>query len=140
MQARLQSNDIRSSQAVWSQLVADLDLSGAVRLLAINCAFLKREGNTVFLVLDPRSESMLTKPRKDAIAASLSKYFGEKLVVDITVGAAQEETPVQQESRMADERLEAARLSLEADPNVQTLKTMFGAELKTESIELISGE
>ncbi|MDH5622386.1 MAG: DNA polymerase III subunit gamma/tau, partial [Gammaproteobacteria bacterium] len=77
---------------------------------------------------------------KDAIAASLSKYFGEKLVVDITVGAAQEETPVQQESRMADERLEAARLSLEADPNVQTLKTMFGAELKTESIELISGE
>jgi len=36
------------------------------------------------------------------------------------------------------ERLEAARQSLEADPNVQTLKNMFGAELKTDSIELIN--
>lgn len=124
----------------WSQLVTDLGLSGALRLLASNCAFVKRERNTVFLVLDPRSESMLTKQRKDAIADSLSEYFGENLVVDITVGAAQEETPVQQKSRMADERLEEARLSLEADPNVQTLKSMFGAELKTDSIEIISGE
>ncbi len=124
----------------WSQLVTDLGLSGALRLLASNCALLRREGNTVFLGLDPRSESMLTKQRKDAIAASLSEHFGEPLVVDIQLGAAHEETPVQQESRMADERLEAARLSLEADPNVQTLKNMFGAELKTESIEIISGE
>jgi len=124
----------------WSQLVIDLGLSGALRLLASNCALLRREGSTVFLVLDPRSESMLTKQRKGAIADSLSDHFGETLVVDITVGAAQKETPVQQESRLADERLEEARLSLEADPNVQTLKSMFGAELKLDSIEIISGE
>ena len=48
------------------------------------------------------------------------------------------ETPVQEESRMADERMEAARQSLEADPNVKALKDMFGAELKTDSIELIN--
>jgi len=41
---------------------------------------------------------------------------------------------------MADERLEEARQSLEADPNVKALKTMFGAELKTDTIELISGD
>ena len=34
-------------------------------------------------------------------------------------------------------RLEAARQELEADPNVQTMKNMFGAEIKTETIELI---
>jgi hypothetical protein len=39
---------------------------------------------------------------------------------------------------MADERMEAARQTLEADPNVQALKDMFGAELKTDSIELIN--
>ena len=43
---------------------------------------------------------------------------------------------MQEESRMADERMEAARQTLEADPNVQALKNMFGAELKTDSIEL----
>ena len=128
------------SDPQWSQLVADLQLSGAERLLASNCAYLRREKNTVFLGLDPRSEAMLTKQRKDAIGERLSAHFGESLVVDIALGSAAEETPIQQESRMADERLEEARQSLEADPNVQTLKTMFGAELKTDTIEIISGD
>jgi len=124
----------------WSRLVGDLGLTGAVRLLASNCAYLRREGNTVFLGLDPRSDSMLTKQRKDIIAERLSAHFGENLLVDIALGSAKEETPVQQESRLADERLEEARQSLEADPNVQTLKNMFGAELKADTIEIISGD
>ncbi len=81
---------------------------------------------------------MLTKSRKNALAESLSKHFGETLVVDVTMGAEATETPVQQESRMADEKMEAARQELEADPNVKAMKNMFGAELKTDSIELIS--
>ena len=124
----------------WSQLVVGLGLSGAVRLLASNCAYLRREENTVFLGLDPRSESMLTKQRKDTIAECLSEHFGEKLFVDITIASEVAETPVQQESRMADEQLEEARKNLEADPNVQAMKNMFGAELKTDTIELISGD
>jgi DNA polymerase-3 subunit gamma/tau len=124
----------------WNVLVPNLGLSGASRLLASNCAYLKREGDTVFFGLDPRSESMLTKQRKGLIADSLSKYFGETLTIDIEMGSAAEETPVQQESRKADERLEEARRSLEADPNVQSLKSMFGAELKTDTIEIISGD
>ena len=122
----------------WSALVTELRLSGAVRLLASNCAFLKREKNTIHLGLDPRSESMLTKQRKDVLGERLSTHFGEKLTVDIELGADAGETPVQEESRMADERIEAARQTLEADPNVQALKNMFGAELKTDSIELIN--
>ncbi len=124
----------------WSELVVSLGLSGAVRLLASNCGYSRREGNTIYLGLDPRSESMLTKQRKDAIATSLSEHFGEPLLIDIAMDSRAEETPIQQESRMADERLEEARQTLEADPNVQTLKNMFGAELKTDTIEIISGE
>jgi len=120
----------------WSALVATLGLTGAVRLLAINCVFLRRAGNTIHLGLDPRSDSLLTKQRKDSLAERLSSYFGESLQVDIELGADAGETPVQEESRMADERMEAARQTLEADPNVQALKNMFGAELKTDSIEL----
>ncbi len=122
----------------WGELVSGLGLSGAVRLLASNCAYLRREGNTVYLGLDPRSDSLLTKPRKDALASRLSEHFGESLNVDIALGAETAETPVQQESRMADERMEKARQTLEADPNVQAMKNMFGAEIKTETIELIN--
>ncbi len=121
----------------WSDLVAQLGLGGAVRLLASNCVFLRREGDTVCLGLDPRSESLLTNSRKDALARKLSEHFGEKLSVGIELGAASGETPVQAETRLADEQLEAARRSLEADPNVQALKNMFGAEIKADSIELL---
>ena len=122
----------------WSALVVQLGLTGTVRLLASNCAFLRREGNTVHLGLDPRSESLLTRQRKDMLGERLSAHFGEKLTVDIELGADVGETPVQEESRIADERIEAARQTLEADPNVQTLKNMFGAELKADSIELLN--
>ena len=121
----------------WSALVAGLGLGGAVRLLASNCVYQERSGDTICLGLDPRSESMLTKKRKEELAKRLSAHFGERLSVEIRLGADAGETPVQEESRLADERMEAARQSLEADPNVQALKDMFGAELKPETIELI---
>ncbi len=122
----------------WSELVTGLGLGGAVRLLASNCAFQRREGNTLYLGLDPRSESLLTRPRKAAIAEALSKRFGETLNVEIEIGADGNETPLQEETRLADERMEAERQKLEADPNVQAMKNMFGAELKTDTIELIN--
>lgn len=137
---RTPSAAVQWSEPDWSQLVIGMKLAGAVRLLASNCAYLRRDGNTVHLGLDPRSESMLTKQRKDTIAEALSEHFGEALKVEIAIGAAQAETPLQQESREADEKLEEARQSLEADPNVQALKSMFGAELKTDTIEIISGD
>jgi DNA polymerase-3 subunit gamma/tau len=99
----------------WKQLISNLGLAGAVRLLASNCALLRREGNTVFLSLDPRSESMLTRERKDKLAAALSECFSEPLTVDISIGAAAEETPMQEESRIADERIEAAKAALESE-------------------------
>jgi DNA polymerase-3 subunit gamma/tau len=129
---------VRWEEPDWGVLVGRLGLGGAVRMLASNCAYLERDGNTIRLGLDARSESLLTKQRQNAIAEHLSRYFGEKLAVVVEIGADGSETPVQEEVRMADERLEAARQSLEADPNVQALKNMFGAELKTDTIELIN--
>jgi len=120
----------------WKELIPQLGLSGADRLLAGSCAFLKRKGKTVYFSLDPPSESYLTRPRKDSLAASLSEHFGESLKVDISISEVEVESPLQEESRHADERVEAERVKLEADPNVKALKDMFGAELKTESIKL----
>lgn len=122
----------------WKTLTADLGLPGAVRLLAGNCALIGREGNTVYLRLDPRSESVLTRKRKEALGAALSAHYAEDLTVDITIGDTAGETPLQTQSRLEDERFEAARASLESDPNVQAMKNMFDAELKTDSIELIN--
>ena len=122
----------------WKSLISELALSGAVRLLAGNCAYLRRDGATVLLSIDPRSESLLTQPRKAALAEALSNRFGETLSVDITIGEAVAETPMQEETRRADERIDAAKATLEADPNVRALKDMFGADMNADSIELLN--
>jgi DNA polymerase-3 subunit gamma/tau len=124
----------------WCELVAGLGLNGAGKLLASNCAYLRREKNVIYLGLDRRSESLLTGSRQEAIAAALSSRFGEELKVDIAVGAATDiETPVQKAARLVDEKRDAARESLEADPNVKALQEMFGAELNPDSIEPLNG-
>ena len=120
----------------WMELAAELGLAGADRLLASSCAFLRREGNTVFFSLDPGSESYLTKQRKESLAEALSRHYNEALTVDISIGKVEVESPMQAESRETDERFEAERIKLESDPNVKALKDMFGAELKPESIKL----
>ncbi|MEQ8205523.1 MAG: DNA polymerase III subunit gamma/tau C-terminal domain-containing protein, partial [Woeseia sp.] len=76
--------------------------------------------------------------RKDTIANALTRQFGEELRVEIEIGNSAVETPVQADARIADEQLEAARQSLEDDPNVKALQDMFGATLNPDSVEIVS--
>lgn len=128
-------------EPVWGELIPQLDINGANRMLANNCAYLRREGNVLFLSLDIRSESLLTRVRKRALADALTKHFGEPLTLDISlqesVCEVEAATPHQEAVRDNDARLDAARLSLENDPGVHALRSMFGAHMKTDSVEII---
>ena len=90
----------------------------------------------MYLNLDSRSQSLLTKSRQKARAAALSEQFGEALRVDINIAESAAETPIQEEAKRVDEKMEAARASLESDPNVKALQDMFGAQINPDSIEL----
>ncbi len=120
----------------WNAVHTQLGLHGLVRMLATNCAFERRDGKTLHFSLDKRSESFLTRQRQEQLAKALSDYVGESVQVEIKVAASETpDTPQQEASRLADERLEQARQSLESDPNVQALKSVFGAEMNTETIK-----
>ncbi len=121
----------------WNALINELNLSGANKLLASNCAYLRRENGTLHFNLDSRSQSLLTKSRQNALAAAVSERYGETVRVEISIAESAPETPIQEEARRVDEKMEAARESLESDPNVKALQDMFGAQLNPESIELI---
>ncbi len=126
----------------WPELVGSMALKGAVRMLADNCAYLGRDGDTIRLSLDSRSESSLTMERRRALAEALSKHFGETLRVDVVLDKhrdePEKETRAERASRESDELKAAARASLETDPTVLAMKDMFGAELKEDTIEPIS--
>ena len=44
----------------WSELIDQLNISGACKLMAGNCAYVRREQNIVHLCLDGKSESLLS--------------------------------------------------------------------------------
>ncbi len=122
----------------WSELIPKLGLTGLNRQLASNCAYLRRDENTIHLGLDHRSDSYLTRERQAALAKALSAYFGEALKIDIVVGPPEKETPVQEELRKDDELHAEARRGLESDPNIAALKDLFGAEIVADSVEPIN--
>jgi len=123
--------------AGWSALVEQLDIRGAVKLLASNCVLLDVEGSDVRLALDPAAESYLTTARQQALGAALSRHFDRNLKVVIEPAQGEVETPMREKARLENEDLQAARESLQADPNVRTLIDVFGATLNLESVRVV---
>ena len=117
----------------WARVIGDLDLSGAARQLASNCALLEHRGNILRLAVDPKIAR--TPAQVDRIAQAVAKYLSLPAVkLEFSDGALPVETPAQHGERRSAEALDAARSSLEADPTVREMKTRFGATLHPESV------
>ncbi len=118
----------------WPQVVGALEVSGAARQLAANCAWVGRKGNVVALALDPRHALMATPAQQERLAQALSAFLGEPVKVDFQQGAAAIETPTQSRERQLTQTLEQARQSLDCDPTVQALKERFGAKILEDTV------
>jgi DNA polymerase-3 subunit gamma/tau len=117
----------------WARVIGDLDLSGAARQLASNCALLEHRGNTLRLGIDPKISR--TPGQVERLAQALAKYLALPLVkLEFAEGAPPVETPTQHGERRSAEALDAARRSLEDDPTVRDMKSRFGATLHPESV------
>jgi len=118
----------------WARVIGDLDLSGAARQLATNCALVTHSGNVVRLGLDPRGVALNTPGNKDRLVQALAKYLGSPVKIEFVEGVLPVETPSQNGERRSAEALDAARRALEEDPTVREMKTRFGATLHPESV------
>jgi DNA polymerase III subunit gamma/tau len=119
----------------WSRVIGDLDVSGAARQLATNCALLEHNGTLIRLALDRGGATLATAGNKDRLAQALAKYLGGHVKLELVEGAAPSvETPTQHGERRSAEALDAARRALEEDPKVREMKSRFGATLHPESV------
>ena len=117
----------------WARVIGDLDVTGAARQLATNCALLEHRGNVLRLAIDPKVPR--TPPQVERLAQALAKYLGVPAVkLEFAEGAPPVETPTQHGERRSAEALDAARRSLEEDPTVREMKSRFGATLHPESV------
>jgi DNA polymerase-3 subunit gamma/tau len=118
----------------WSRVIGDLDVTGAARQLATNCALLEHNGTLMRLALDRGGATLATSGNKERLTLALAKYLGGHVKLEFVEGAAPVETPSQHGERRSAEALEAARRTLDDDPKVREMKARFGATLHPESV------
>ena len=116
----------------WSRVIGDLDVAGAARQLATNCALIEHRGNTLRFGIDPKAAR--TSAQVEKLTQALAKYLGGHVKLEFVDGVLPVETPSQHGERRSAEALDAARRSLEEDPTVREMKSRFGATLHPESV------
>jgi DNA polymerase-3 subunit gamma/tau len=123
----------------WARIVAQLGLQGPVSQLAAHCSLLGKEGARLRVLLDATGEPFRRPALEDKLTQALTSYFGEIIKLDIEVGAdanaASIDTPARRQQVHAQDRLQAARASIESDPNIQAMRDIFGATVQPESIK-----
>jgi len=118
----------------WSEVVAALNLRGAVRSLAVNSSLVERTDSAITLLLDSGHAHLRNEKFEQRFEEALQQYFGQKLKLVMTVGAPEVETPASKQVRVAGERKQTALEAIEADANVQSLQETFGAKVIPESV------
>jgi DNA polymerase-3 subunit gamma/tau len=124
----------------WTGILAALDLQGAPRQLAANCALIAREGTTLRLALDARSASLHTRVLEDKLAQALGRHLGGPVRLEIEVRENTPGTPARSSERAEAEQRAQARAAFEADPNVAAFKDRFGASVLVDTIRPVAPE
>jgi DNA polymerase III subunit gamma/tau len=118
----------------WTAIVAQLGLAGPSSQLAAHCVLTSKQGNHVKLALDAEGETFRRPALEDRLAQGLSTYFGEPIKLEITAAADVANTPARLQKAAADDRLQAARTSIDSDPNIRAMRDIFGATVQPDSI------
>ncbi len=83
----------------WPSILGALDVQGAARQLAANCALLGRQDSEIRLQLDPRGAHYRSRQNEELLAQSLGRLMGGPIRLSIDTGEPPEETPARQQQR-----------------------------------------
>jgi len=122
----------------WARIVAQLNLQGPASQLAAHCSLLAKEGDRVRVLLDDSGEPFRRPALEDKLSQALSTHFGTRIVLDIARTPdvpASLDTPARRQQAQAQDRLQAARVAIESDPNVRAMRDVFGATVQPDSIK-----
>jgi DNA polymerase-3 subunit gamma/tau len=119
----------------WPAIVAALGLQGPASQLAAHCVLVGRSGDVIQLRLDAAGEHFRRPQLEQKLAEALSNHYGTSVRLSIAMSEAEEATPARQIARAADDRQRAAEQAIEADPNVRTLREVFGATVQPGSVK-----
>ena len=118
----------------WSEVVAQLGLTGLLRELASSTTLESYADGVMTLTLEESHAKILSKEREEELRKALEKYHGAPMRLKMNLGRPTAETPAKEKSRLQDERQQAAVQAIADDPNVRALQEKFNARVNLASI------
>ena len=122
------------ANSAWPDLLDQLALDGATKILASHCAFQELSDTQLKLRLHARHQPLLNQKHIDRINEAISKYYGRPMTVTITIGTDIKETPADLARRQQESQQQAAEQAILSDPVVQHMIQHFDASVIKESI------
>lgn len=123
-----------AAKPVWPDLVTQLGLDGATKLLADHCVLQELSATHLKLRLHPKQKLLLNQKHIDRIREAISKYSARAIAVDITLDAHNQETPADLTKRQQESQQQAAEQAIFSDPVVQHMIQNFDATVIKDSI------
>src|SRR5207302_10952704 len=99
-------------------------------MLADHCTLAEWSDNFIRLVLEESQKPLWNKRNEGQLQEVLSRFLKKDIKLQITVGKAEKETPALQQQRVFNEEQQAARASIENDPQVQKIMNRFNAKIE----------
>ncbi len=115
------------NSADWHGFVSGWEIQGVARELAQHCVFVRQEGTTLHLLLDPASEKLLTAATKRGLEKGLRRILGSHVQLNIQVAALPEESPAQRREKQQAQGQREAEAILDRDPGAQAMRETFDA-------------
>ncbi|GHA48283.1 DNA polymerase III subunit gamma/tau [Photobacterium aphoticum] len=121
-----------AKQDSWSDWVTQLEVGRMVQQLALNSSF-TRNGGAVTLHLRPSQKHLDTPKAREQLEIALADRLNEPVSLDIVLSD-EGRSPLEWREALYQEKLELAKQSLQADPNVNFICQRFAAVLDEESV------
>jgi DNA polymerase-3 subunit gamma/tau len=121
----------------WSDILAQLSLTGMTQALAANCALEKMTDNRIELALSAKHQPMLNANSQERMEEALTRYFNKPISVQITISTAELNTYAKQHEEAQKTRHASAVEAITTDNQVQKIMDVFGATLDMNSIKAV---
>lgn len=118
----------------WSDILANLGLSGMALALASHCELTHCSDHKIELSLAGKHETLLNKKLLERIEQALSQYFNKPIKLDIKTATDKLNTPAEQQEQKRAERHAMAETTIKNNTNVQKIIDVFDATLDVNSI------
>lgn len=131
-------SDLTLTAENWTSTVEQIKLSALAHQLAENAAFVRTDGQQVYLTISPELNHLATDNTKQKLQTALSKQFGTDIqlkFIDQNEVSQSVSTLAQEKATFQAERQQQAVDSIATDPTIEIIKNTFNARIIEQSIK-----